>query len=135
MTPLELTEVLAGDVGRPRNDGTAGSGLYGVPIGLNRSPDAVEIRLLEHHWDRPPSSTTMHRPGIMRVYSDRVVLDGTTIEEVERYHAKTLKLVIDKTNEDAAAHNAQQEARHSERARQDREHDSHVNDVADRIRF
>lgn len=135
MTPLELTEVLVGDVGRPRNDGTGGSGLYSVPIGLNRAPDAAETRLLEQHWDRPPSFTTMHRPGIMRVYSDRVVLQGTTIEEIERYHATTLKLVIDKTNEDASAHHAQQEARQSERARQDRNHDSHVNDVADRIRF
>ncbi len=41
----------------------------------------------------------MHRPGIASVYGNRVVLDGTTLDEVERYHRDTLKLVVDRANE------------------------------------
>jgi hypothetical protein len=33
-------------------------------------------------WDRPLAYTTMHRPGIASVTGDKVILDGTTIEEV-----------------------------------------------------
>ena len=40
----------------------------------------------------------MHRRGIARVTGDRVVLDGTTVEEVAQYHQRTLKLVVDATN-------------------------------------
>ncbi len=41
----------------------------------------------------------MHRPGIASVQGDRIVLDGTTIDELERYHLKTLKLVVRQLNE------------------------------------
>jgi len=40
----------------------------------------------------------MHRPGIASVEGDKVVLNGTTIEEVERYHKKTLKIAVDMAN-------------------------------------
>lgn len=41
----------------------------------------------------------MHRPGIARVVGDQIVLDGTTVEEVRRYHLTTLKLAVKVTNE------------------------------------
>ena len=34
----------------------------------------------------------MHRPGIASVSGDRIILDGTTVEELERYHAARDKL-------------------------------------------
>ena len=42
----------------------------------------------------------MHRPGIARVESDKIILDGTTIEEVKQYHRDTLILCVEKTNEE-----------------------------------
>ncbi|MQA92967.1 MAG: hypothetical protein GEU90_22605 [Gemmatimonas sp.] len=33
--------------------------------------------------------------------ADKILLDGTTIEEVEKYHAETLRLVVNKVNADA----------------------------------
>ena len=42
----------------------------------------------------------MHRPGIARVDSDKIILDGTTIEEVKQYHRDTLILCVEKTNEE-----------------------------------
>jgi len=41
----------------------------------------------------------MHRPGIARVSGHRVILDGTTIEEVQKVHRETLILVVDRANE------------------------------------
>ena len=46
----------------------------------------------------------MHRPGIARVSGDRIILDGTTIEEVERYHQETLLAVLDRVNQLIAEH-------------------------------
>lgn len=135
MESLRLTEVLTADVGRPQNDGTRGSALYAVPIGLNRSPDRVEAQLLVQHWDRPPRSTTRHRPGILRVRDDRVILEGTTIDEVETCHAETLRLVFEKTNADAAAYRESRREQADEKARGNHEHDDHVREVATRIQF
>ena len=135
MEPLKLTEVLTANVGRPRNDGTRGSGLYAVPIGLNRAPDSVEAQLLVRHWDSPPRFTTRHRPGILTVLADRVILERTTIDEVETCHAETLRLVIEATNADAAAYRAAQRERADAQARRDHKHDDHVREVAARIQF
>ena len=135
MEPLKLTGVIVKDVGEPRDDGTAGSALYEVPIGLNRPPDPIEQALLVRHWDLPPQFTTSHRPGIMWVGSDRIVLQGTTIDELERTHAKTLQLVLDKTNEEANEIRARQAAAAAERDLRQRQHADHVKDVASRIKF
>lgn len=135
MEPLKLTEVLTASVGRPRNDGTRGSALYAVPIGLNRPPDDVEAQLLVRHWDSPPRYTTRHRPGILTVLADRVILERTTIDEVESCHAETLRLVIEGTNAEAAAYRAAQRERADAQVRRDREHDDYVQEVAARIQF
>jgi hypothetical protein len=98
MDPLAITGVDAQHIGNPRSDGTAGSRLYSVPIKLNRSATSIEAQLLLEHWDRPAVTPTRHRPGILRVTGSTVVLDGTTIEEIRGFHAKTLKQVIGLVN-------------------------------------
>jgi len=40
----------------------------------------------------------MHRPGIASVVGETIVLDGTTFDEVKRYHRDTLKLALAATN-------------------------------------
>lgn len=84
--PMRIVGVDRGGISQPRDDGTRGSALYSVPLLLSRVPDAEWAVLFVRNWDRPPSFTTMHRPGIARVVGDRVVLDGTTVEEVAQYH-------------------------------------------------
>jgi hypothetical protein len=77
----------------------------------------------------------MHRPGIARVEGDRVILDGTTIEEVERYHLDTLKLAVSEANrllEEEKRTNARR-ASASESRRQ--RHREHVAEVARRLKF
>ena len=77
----------------------------------------------------------MHRPGIASVSGSKIILDGTTMEEVERTHQKTLKLAVDVTNQqwrELKAHaGAAQESRHA----QEDEHRQRVQDISGRIRF
>lgn len=135
MEPLQIIGVVVDDVTEPRNDGSAGSALYRVPIQLNRTPDAIERELLIAGWDRPPSWTTMHRPGILRVSGDRLLLEGTTIEEVERYHAQTLSLVVEQANRDAVDRRTRAREEADLKAAATQGHRANVAEVAKRIRF
>jgi hypothetical protein len=133
--PIRIIGVDEDGVTQPRNDGTAGSGLYKVPLRLNRAPSITWMRLLPAVWDHPPEFTTMHRPGIASVSGDRIILDGTTMEEVERYHAATLRKVIPEVNKRVAEQEAAERAKR-ERAEDDRRaHDESVRDAAKRIKF
>ena len=96
--PITLLGIIADEVTKPRNDGTRGSALYAVPFRLSRRPPANWAAAFIEAWNSPSRFTTMHRPGIVRVEGDKVILDGTTIEEVERYHRDTLDLALDAAN-------------------------------------
>ena len=41
----------------------------------------------------------MHRPFIASVVGDDIILDGTTIEEISKYHKPTLIKCVKKANE------------------------------------
>ena len=130
---LSMIEVVADEVGSPRNDNTAGSALYPVPIRLNRAASANEAQLLRGIWDHPPQFSTMHRPGILRVAGERIILDGTTIEEVERYHAATLRLVLAEVNTRITEQGVKKKAQVQSNAEQEEAHRANVADVARRI--
>lgn len=104
---IRVIGIDADGITRPRNDGTQGSALYRIPVLLSQRPDPLWANLMVHNWDRPPQWTSRHRPGIGRVEADRFILDGTTIEEVDKYHLATLKLAVDQTNDQYRAHLAQ----------------------------
>lgn len=93
-----LTSIDSDEVTQPRNDGTPGSALYVVPFHLNYSPNRVWQQIFLKNWRFPPMFATMHRGNIASVRGNRIILDGTTIEEVRDYHLKTLKLVIQEAN-------------------------------------
>jgi len=132
---LDIVGVIEDEVGTPRNDGTAGSALYKVPIRLNRGADPTEAQLIKETWDHPPSFTTMHRPGILRVDGDTIVLDGTTVDEVADYHAKTLRLVIDRVNQLADEQRSQEAAEQKRIEEQQRAHSQHVSEAVKKIDF
>lgn len=133
--PLKIEGVVTEEVGRPRNDGSPGSALYAVPIRLSRELAAQESDLLVQLWDRPPRFSTMHRPGIARVVGDRLILNGTTIDEVADYHVETLRLITDEFNRRMreVVRGRQGEVEADQKA--DEEHRRHVADVAERINF
>jgi hypothetical protein len=133
--PIRIVGVIVDAVGEPRNDGTRGSALYAVPFRLSRRAPGDWAQVFEQVCNRPPRFTTMHRPGIARVHGDRIVLDGTTVEEVQKYHRDTLILCVAETNRIIAEH--EETIRRKDEARQliSEEHKQHVRDVSDKIRF
>jgi hypothetical protein len=133
--PIKIIGVLEEDVGVPRNDRSAGSALYEVPFRLSRQPSEPWAEFFVDAWNRPSQFTSMHRPGIARVEGDRIILDGTTIEEVERYHLKTLKLAVERANELTAQWWRSREQRGKTLNDQQDEHRHHVKEVAKRLKF
>lgn len=133
--PIRITGVVVDEVGMPRNDGTRGSALYRVPFRLSRRAPSEWAHLFVEAFNHPSSYTTMHRPGIASVNGDRVVLDGTTVEEVEQVHRATLLLATEEANRRYLEILAR---KHQEEERQRRlreEHRQAVEDAAKRIKF
>ncbi|RAJ90847.1 SEFIR domain-containing protein [Larkinella arboricola] len=95
---IKIKGIVVDEVTQPLNDGSRGSGLYKIPFELNKQPNSEWIQLFISAFDRPSEFTSMHRPGIASVNGNKIYLDGTTIEEVERYHKKTLKLAVNVAN-------------------------------------
>ncbi len=132
---IKITRVIVEDITVPRNDGTPGSALYSIPFALSREPSSEWIRLFTENWNHPPRWTSMHRPGIARVAGATVVLNGTTIEEVERYHRDTLQLAISETNRQYCERRSQKEQRHAQERATREEHRKRIEDASKRIKF
>jgi DNA transposition AAA+ family ATPase len=77
----------------------------------------------------------MHRPGIASVRGDRIVLDGTTVEEVERYHRNTLILALIEANKRVTDLDAKRRRAEEDDRRRLEEHNKIVSDAAARLKF
>jgi TIR domain len=133
--PIKIEGVIVDEVTTPRNDGTAGSALYAIPFQLSRRPSTQWAKLFVKVWDHPPRFTTMHRPRIARVISDRIILDGTTIGEVEQYHRDTLKLVVERVNELMAQYDSAMQKKAEEERQRLEKHQEDVKDISKRLKF
>jgi hypothetical protein len=133
--PIKIVGIIANEVGTPRNDGTRGSALYAVPFQLSRRPSPEWADHFVQTWKNPPSYSTRHRPGIARVEGDRIILDGTTVEEVAEVHRDTLKAVVEKVNRDVEEWEQRQRRGAEEEAERQRLHRQAVEDAAKRINF
>lgn len=137
--PIRIIELIKGEVTRPRNDGSSGSALYAVPFRFSRQPPSDWSELFIHNWDHPSQFSSMHRSGIARITGDKLILDGTTMEEVEKTHQHTLKIIVDDTNRRYAEATAQQQADDVAKRERDRvaaeEHKRDVEERAKRIKF
>ena len=96
--PVCITGLIIDEVGTPKSNGTPGSVLYEVPFRLSHRPPGQWIELFIQAWNHPSTYTSMHRPGIASVIGDKVILDGTTVEEIEKYHRSTLILAVEEAN-------------------------------------
>ena len=132
---IRIKGIIVDEVSQPTNDGTRGSGLYKIPFELNRAPSSQWIELFINSFNSPPEFTMMHRPGIASVYSNRIYLNGTTIEEVERYHKKTLKLAVDVANKFYSEIQLKKKQKEEEDIRQREQHKKNVDDISRRISF
>ena len=132
---LKIVGVIVDEVTEPTMDGTSGCALYTVPFRLNRKPSAIWIEMFIHTWNSPPQYSLMHRPGIASVTGAKIILDGTTLEEVKKYHRETLILCVDEANKEEDKfldRKRQEEERSSE---QSEAHRRSVEDLADELSF
>jgi hypothetical protein len=133
--PVRILGVIVDEVITPRMDGTRGSALYRVPFQLSRRPSAEWAQVFVHAWDHPTSFTTLHRPGIASVSSDKIFLDGTTMGEVLDTHRDTLVLALAVANREVEVCEQQKFEREQDQLTQKHEHEREVRDAAERIRF
>ncbi|HRI61319.1 MAG TPA: hypothetical protein PK228_16380, partial [Saprospiraceae bacterium] len=132
---IRIKGILVDEVTMPTNDGTRGSALYKIPFELNRRPDYEWINLFVSAWNHPPSYTLMHRPGIASVYGNKIVLDGTEIEEVEKYHKATLKLAVEIANKTYKEIQSRKKQKEDEENRRREEHKRNIEEASKRINF
>ena len=133
--PIRIKGILIDEITQPKNDGTRGSALYKIPFELNRTPSHKWADLFINAWNRPSRFTSMHRPGIASTYGNKVILDGTTIEEVEKYHKDTLRLAVDTANQQLAQINLKKQQQ-AEKERIEREkHKKSIENIGVRISF
>ena len=133
--PLRITGVVIDQVSTPRNNGSRGSALYTVPFRLSKRPPSGWPELFIDAWNHPSHFTSMHRPGIASIQGDTIVLEGTTVEEVEHYHRPTLILAVSEANSKfGALESRRAHAAEAERLRVE-EHRRSVSEAARRLRF
>ncbi len=133
--PIHILGIITDEVTLPKMDGTRGCALYKIPFRLSRRPDRLWCDLFIKAWNMPPSFTTMHRPGIATVLGDKIILDGTTIEEVRDYHRETLSLCIKVANEKEADIRKKEKQQMELEERRKNQHYSNVNSIANEIEF
>lgn len=132
---IRILELIKEEMTLPRNDGTRGCALYKIPFRLSGHPSSLWKEIFIDAWNHPSTFTSMHRPGIARVQGNKVILDGTTIEEVQKYHKKTLLAAVEKANEqEKKILEEEEQQRQRERERQDKLRNE-LNDMADMISF
>jgi hypothetical protein len=132
---IGITGVDKAGVTQPTNDGTRGSGLYKVPFKLSERPPTGWDEFFVNAWDHPESYSTMHRPRIARVVGDKIVLDGTTMEEVEKVRESTLEGAVARANREYRDYDEKRAAKAKADEERAAEHQREVDEVADRLKF
>ena len=133
--PIKLARVLTNEVGFPGESQDGSRNVYSVVFQLSEEPSARWGDYLVHFWDRPqvPYSHGHHRPGMTSVVGNKVILEETTIDEVEGFHLPVLKAAVRMAN-DAEARSVVEDQRRAERRRlEEAEHRRHVSEVAKRL--
>jgi hypothetical protein len=133
--PIHIVELVISEVGSPENNGTKSGTLYSIPFKLSREAPAEWADLFVQAWDHPSFFTTMFRPGIAKVSRDRIILDGTSMDDVEKYHKTSLILTVEHANL-AYAELLKKQQEEDERQREaELKHRKVVGDTAKRIKF
>lgn len=96
---IKILNIIQEEITKPKMDGTPGCALYKIPLKLSETPSNLWEEVFLQNWKNPSSFSSMHRPNIASINKNNLILDGTTLEEIENYHKKTLLECIEKTNQ------------------------------------
>lgn len=132
---IKIKGILVDEITTPSMDGSRGSALYSIPFELSKTPPYEWRELFVQSWDFPPSFGLSHRPGIASVYGNKIILKGTTIQEVEKTHKETLKLCISETNKRYIEYVTAKRQRESAEQKRNEEHKKTIDDITKRIDF
>ena len=135
MVEIKITGIDLDAVTEPILDGSPGSALYIIPFNLSEEPPMEWEEYLAHAWDNPETFTTMHRPGISSVIGKQIILDGTTIEEVEKYHFIVLKAAVVMANNKYGEMMKREKMLSEKRNENSNEHRKNVEEIANRLDF
>jgi hypothetical protein len=133
--PIKIVRLITEEVGTPRLDGNPGSALYRVPFELSAAPPTGWAVAFVEAWNHPPSYTSRHRPGIASVVGRKVVLDETTVEEVESHHKETLIAAVSQANLHVEQAQKIAAKRRAEAEQRETEHSKQVADAAAKVKF
>lgn len=133
--PICILGIITDEVTVPKMDGTRGCALYKVPFRLSKRPSDLWSQLFLAAWKSPPRFSTMHRFGIASVIGDKIILNGTTIEEVRDYHRETLILCVDEANRKEAEIKREEQRRREQEETRRKKHYDNVNSVIEEIEF
>ena len=133
--PIRMLRVLTSEVGFPGESQTDDRGVYTVVFQLSEEPSARWGDFFVQFWDRPEVAYAhgKHRPGMASVIGNRLIIEETTIDEVEGFHLPVLKAAIRGANEAEAKARLEDERRAERRRLQEADHRRHVSEVAERL--
>jgi hypothetical protein len=77
----------------------------------------------------------MHRPGIASIEGDKLILDGTRIEEVEITHRDTLVRALNEANRKLSEVEAQMFEQEQQKYRERQDHERKLRETAERLNF
>jgi len=130
---IRVLGVIVNEVSEPQSAGR-GRTVYDVPLQLSRRVPKEWAQYFLCAWHRGPKISAEHRPVVVNVGADRIVLEGTTIDEVEQF-LELIKFAISEANQ-KSYHEATELQEEEIIAQQKRkEHLRHVAEVAKRLRF
>ena len=132
--PVHILGIITDEVTIPRLDGTRESALYRIPFLLSKEPSQRWKDLFVQVWDRNVFSN-MHRPGIASISGSKIILNGTTVEEVRDYHRNTLKYCVEAANHLEAQFIAEEQRRQKQRELQEQEFRNNISSIARDIEF
>ena len=132
---IRILGIIINEVSVPRMDETRGSALYKIPFRLSRKPSNTWINFFLKAWDMPPRFTTMHRPKIAYVTGNKIILDGTTIDEVKKYHRETLLLCVEEANKQEQQFLKRQQKIEREKSLKLQEHFQGIEDISKDIKW